>query len=218
MTIAPQEVALRLFLASLLGALIGYQRETAERPAGLRTHSLVCLGSSLIMIISIYPFINFRQVDVSRIAAQVVVGIGFLGAGTIIRQGNIVLGLTTAASLWAIAAVGLAIGCGAYWAGFLGTLFILIILTLFKKFEEYYIKKARLILMVRLEDKPGQLGMIDSLLGKFKIVTRGVEIEHLDGGEVIYRLGLELPSAAKREKVLEKVASLSGVYEARWTQ
>ncbi|NLN06375.1 MAG: MgtC/SapB family protein, partial [Firmicutes bacterium] len=106
---ASGELILRLFVSVLLGGLVGLERERHNRPAGLRTHILVCLGSALIMIVSFAGFsgtFGFSG-DPARIAAQVVSGIGFLGAGTILRQGGFVRGLTTAASLWVVAAVGL---------------------------------------------------------------------------------------------------------------
>lgn len=103
------EIALRLLLAAVLGAAIGYQREKAHKPAGLRTHMLICLGSALFTPISEFGFGS--AVDTSRIASGVVTGIGFLGAGAIIRnREGIVVGLTTAASIWVVAAVGLAAG------------------------------------------------------------------------------------------------------------
>ena len=103
------QIFIRLILAFLAGGLIGYQREKAEKPAGLRTHILVCIGSALITLVSIYGFGKMGS-DPSRIVAQIVSGIGFLGAGTIFRFGTSVKGLTTAASLWAICGVGIAIG------------------------------------------------------------------------------------------------------------
>ena len=100
---------LRLFAAILFGGLIGLERESHKRPAGFRTHILVCVGSALIMIISQYAFLEFSGklgYDPGRIAAQVISGIGFLGAGTILREGSSVKGLTTAASLWVVARCG----------------------------------------------------------------------------------------------------------------
>lgn len=109
------DVVLRMVLAVVLGGFIGLEREKRSQAAGLRTHMLVSLGSALVMLISVYgfPVLDGRdkaQVDVARIAAQVVSGVGFLGAGTIIRNGTSVKGLTTAASLWVSAAIGLACG------------------------------------------------------------------------------------------------------------
>jgi putative Mg2+ transporter-C (MgtC) family protein len=108
------EIVLRLLLATALGAGIGYQRERANKPAGLRTHILICLGSALFTIVSIFGFSGV--VDPSRVAAAVVTGIGFIGAGVIFRgmRGDHVMGLTTAASVWITAAIGLAAGVGMY--------------------------------------------------------------------------------------------------------
>jgi putative Mg2+ transporter-C (MgtC) family protein len=108
------EIILRLLLAAALGAGVGFQRERSNKPAGLRTHTLICLGSALFTIVSIYGFGD--GVDPSRVAAGVVAGIGFLGAGVIFRgmRGDHVMGLTTAASVWTTAAIGLAAGVGMY--------------------------------------------------------------------------------------------------------
>jgi putative Mg2+ transporter-C (MgtC) family protein len=115
------QVVWRLFLAAALGGIIGFEREKHNRRmAGFRTHILVSIGSSLIMLVSIYIFEIYAgkaPVDPARIAAGVVTGIGFLGAGTIIRSGESVRGLTTAASLWTVSGIGLAVGCGFYIAG-----------------------------------------------------------------------------------------------------
>ena len=108
------EMVLRLLLAAILGAVIGYQREYAKKPAGLRTHVLIALGAALFTVVSIYGFGD--KGDPSRVAAGVVAGIGFLGAGVVFRamRGDIPMGLTTAASVWVTAAVGLAAGAGLY--------------------------------------------------------------------------------------------------------
>ena len=122
---------LRLFVAALLGGLIGLEREYREKAAGLRTHFLVALGSSLFMIVSAYGFDGAltnpqMRLDVSRIAAQVVSGIGFIGAGTIIFQKNAIHGLTTAAGVWVTAAIGLTCGAGMYILALSATLLVLI--------------------------------------------------------------------------------------------
>jgi putative Mg2+ transporter-C (MgtC) family protein len=114
-------LAVRLLVAAVLGAVIGFEREIHDHPAGMRTHLLVSLGSAAFTVLSIYAFTDpsapagSAPVDTSRVAAQVVTGIGFLGAGAIIKYGTSVRGLTTAASLWATAAVGMAVGAG-WWA------------------------------------------------------------------------------------------------------
>ena len=131
-----------LLLALLLGGLIGWERERHARPAGLRTHILVCVGAALITQVSA----SFGP-NGDRIAAQVITGVGFLGAGTIIREGTagLVHGLTTAASLWAIAGVGIAVGYGGTYAelGTMATLIILFTLTLLNTFEEDLIRQRR---------------------------------------------------------------------------
>jgi putative Mg2+ transporter-C (MgtC) family protein len=137
------EMLIRLLTAAALGSLIGFERERLLWAAGIRTHMLVCVGSCLIMIVSQYGFANILTqqnvvLDPSRIAAQVVSGIGFLGAGAILARGEIVKGLTTAASIWTVAAIGLAVGGGLYLAAGASTVIILIILAGIKPLEEAY--------------------------------------------------------------------------------
>ncbi|MFC1916077.1 MgtC/SapB family protein [Chloroflexota bacterium] len=123
------ELALRLLLAAALGALIGYQRERAKKPAGIRTHVLISVGAALFTVVSIYGFAGGD--DTARVAAGVVGGIGFLGAGAIIRgRGGegIVVGLTTAATIWAVAGIGLAAGAGLYLVSAVATAIVLAVL------------------------------------------------------------------------------------------
>jgi putative Mg2+ transporter-C (MgtC) family protein len=123
------EMVLRLLLAAALGAIIGYQRERAGKPAGLRTHILICVGAALFTIASLYGFGG--QADPARVAAGIVAGIGFLGAGAIIRrEGGIVEGLTTAATIWSVAAIGLAAGAGLYIVSAVTTAVVSIVLLL----------------------------------------------------------------------------------------
>jgi len=123
------EMALRLLLAAALGAIIGYQRERAGKPAGLRTHMLISIGSALFTVASVSGFTG--TVDPTRIAAGIVTGIGFLGAGAILhREGGIVAGLTTAATIWVSAAIGLAAGAGQYLISTVATGLVLIVLFL----------------------------------------------------------------------------------------
>lgn len=146
--ISEVDILTRLGAAALLGSLIGFERERLMWAAGIRTHMLVAVGSCLFMIVSAYGFEHARMnehvvLDPSRIAAQVVSGIGFLGAGSILLRGQIIRGLTTAASIWSVAALGLACGGGLYFAAVATTVIILIILVLIKPLEEIYRVRAR---------------------------------------------------------------------------
>jgi putative Mg2+ transporter-C (MgtC) family protein len=138
-----QDVLIRLLLAALLGSVIGFERERLLWAAGIRTHMVVCVGACLIMIVSAFGFsdsLTSKNVvlDPSRVAAQVVSGIGFLGAGAILARGEIVRGLTTAASIWTVAAIGLAVGGGLYFAAGVSTTVIILILAGIKPIEEAY--------------------------------------------------------------------------------
>jgi len=133
------EIMIRSVLAVILSGLIGFERQMHKRHAGLRTHILVSLGSCLIMLTSLYVFDIYKDVaslDPSRIAAGVITGIGFLGAGTIIRDTEGVRGLTTAASLWVVAAIGLAVGCGFWKAACFVTALTLIVLFILRYVED----------------------------------------------------------------------------------
>jgi putative Mg2+ transporter-C (MgtC) family protein len=136
------ETLLRLFVAAVLGSLIGFERERLLWAAGIRTHMLVCVGACLFMIVSAYGFTPVLGpnvvLDPSRVAAQVVSGIGFLGAGAILARGEIIKGLTTAASIWTVAAIGLAVGGGLYFAAGVSTAVILAILAGVKPLEQMY--------------------------------------------------------------------------------
>ncbi len=120
------DMVLRLVMAGLMGGIVGYERERAEKPAGFRTHLLVCVGAALFTIASVYGFGVLS--DPARVAAGVVVGIGFLGAGTILRGEGVVVGLTTAATIWAVAAIGLAVGAGLYVVAAVTTVIVLLAL------------------------------------------------------------------------------------------
>jgi len=146
--ISDLEIAIRLALAAVLGSLIGFERERLLWAAGLRTHMLVCVGACLLMIVSAYGFENAIAMphvilDPSRVAAQVVSGIGFLGAGAILMRGQIVRGLTTAAGIWAVAAIGLAAGGGMFFAATVSTAIIIAILAGLKPIEEAYRARAQ---------------------------------------------------------------------------
>jgi len=137
------DLALRLTVGLVLGAIIGFERELQRQPAGFRTHSLVSLGAALFTVVSAYGFTG-DLVDPTRIAAQIVSGIGFIGAGTILQHRGHIRGLTTAASLWSVAAIGTAAGAGLYIVAIVGTLLILVVLSILDCIEEFARRRLRL--------------------------------------------------------------------------
>jgi len=165
------DALLRLVVAAGLGAAVGVEREVREREAGIRTHLLVSLGSALFTIVSAYGFHEFLssgapvvRADPTRIAAQIVTGIGFLGAGAIIREGISVRGLTTAASLWVVAAVGMAAGAGYYWPAVAVTLLTLLALWPLRGLAWIALERARppeKRLIVELKEGSSVKGLLD---------------------------------------------------------
>jgi putative Mg2+ transporter-C (MgtC) family protein len=147
--LSPLETVARLALAAVMGSVIGWERQRKEGAAGLRTHMMVCLGSALVMIVSAFGFEDILGrpdvvLDPSRIAAQVISGIGFLGAGTIVfLRPQVIRGLTTAAGLWTVAAIGLAVGGGLYLAAIATTVIALLILAVIKPLEHRMMERRR---------------------------------------------------------------------------
>ncbi len=227
MALSPTQLIIRLFLAAVLGGLVGYEREIHGRPAGLRTHILVCLGSALIMTVSVYGFIDdsFSSLspDPARIAAQVVSGIGFIGAGTILRQGANIRGLTTAASLWVVAAVGLAVGIGYYLGAIITTSFVLLSLYVLAGVERSVVRKASQVDLVILAlDKPGLLGNVGSVLGErgvniTKIDMRAKEYQEAYQSETVsIELFLGIPPGTKTDRLMEEIMGQKGILEVTW--
>jgi putative Mg2+ transporter-C (MgtC) family protein len=211
-------VLLRIFVAAALGGAIGLERELRERQAGLRTHLVVSVGAALFTLVSAYGFASFDgKVDPTRIAAQIVSGIGFLGAGAIIRQGLSVRGLTTAASLWLVAAIGMAAGAG-YWDGALiATLGALLTLgplrvVAFRILSRYRPVHDRLLVEVPAGGSP--VPIIEA------IERQGARVVSLDIAQEGDRrsVGVDLELAAgSAPAVVANVAEIDGVLEVRWT-
>lgn len=137
------ESILKIFIAVLVGGLIGAERESTKRPAGLRTHILVCVASTMVMDINLMIAQQYITADPMRLGAQVISGMGFLGAGTIIKEGPTVKGLTTAAGLWAVACLGLVIGAGFYLMALFAALVMLITLKTFSQLEDKYYRRRK---------------------------------------------------------------------------
>ena len=217
-TIGWPEVLLRLFVAAALGGAIGVERELRERQAGLRTHLLVCVGSALFTLVSAYGFTDFgARVDPTRIAAQIVTGIGFLGAGAIIRQGLSVRGLTTAATLWLVAAIGMAAGAG-YWEGALIATFGAIItlgplrVIAYRVLVRFRPALDRLLVEIPAGGSPAPI--IDAIERQGgRVVSLDVAQEG-DRRSVAVDVELRVGSAPA---VVAGVAEIDGVLEVRWT-
>ncbi len=204
------EISLRLVASSILGGAIGYQREKTGHPAGLRTHILVSIGATLFTISSILFSDNG---DPGRIAANIVTGIGFLGAGTIIRYGYTVRGLTTAASLWTTAAIGLSVGGGGelYILACLATLLVLIVLESVDFLEKRIARKDYYKgLCVAIKNRDEDIAALISKLGELGVVITGLTIEEDADEKYVARFRLKIPSDIDLNTVAQNVVS-SGV-------
>jgi putative Mg2+ transporter-C (MgtC) family protein len=218
------ESLLRLALAAVLGGLIGVERELREREAGLRTHLLVSLGSAAFTIVGAYGFHDFIasgdtvvRTDPTRIAAQIVTGIGFLGAGAIIRQGLSVRGLTTAATLWVVASVGMAAGAGYYSAAVITTGVVLVALwplriLAYRMLSPFRQDEGRLLVALPAGEPPG--AVIDAIEGE------GARVGSLDvaqeGDRRRLELNVVLPRDTSATELVARIATVEHVAEVRW--
>ena len=211
------EIIFKLTLACILGGLIGLERESLNRPAGFRTYTLVCVGSALAMVVSIdmyYQYYRTVNADPGRIAAQVVSGIGFLGAGTIMKEGATVRGLTTAAGLWVVACIGLAVGAGMYIPAIATTILILFVLIYFIKFEQQFTgRRLYKGIVMLVDDQPGQVGIIGSILGDMEVLIKEIDLNRLDTeNQLEVELLLQLPKEVTIAEVIEKLSGVSGLH------
>ncbi len=210
-------ITLQLVIAIVLSAIIGWERELRGRPAGIRTHVLICLGTTLIMVIS-RAFV--APADPARIAAQVVSGIGFIGAGTILRQGSVVRGLTTAASLWAVVAIGMTVGMGSlqyYLVALIATLLTYGTLTLLRIPEEHIQRAHRApTLWVTLE-ATAKLDPVFSVLSQHKAEMTAFRQEFPDIPNTrVFALQVQLHADHLPEAILRDLLHLPEVRAAHW--
>jgi putative Mg2+ transporter-C (MgtC) family protein len=217
-----EQLTIRLVLAALLGSLVGLERQRLDWAAGLRTHMMVCVGSALAMIVSAHGFMDVLTpgkiiLDPSRIAAQVVSGIGFLGAGTILfLRHEVIRGLTTAAGLWTVACVGLAVGSGLYIAAIIATALALIILALLKPLERYLFsnKRQRTITLI-INRQQTSLELIEQAINEEKLHLMQMIVQRGEQPEEDY-VKLMLSYATPKEKLpslADKFRSINGIKE-----
>ena len=210
------EVFLRLTLSCVLGGVIGYERQSRRKSAGLRTNMLVCLGSCLVMLLStaIYQGVEGRtNADPARLAAQVVSGIGFLGAGAIMKEGLTVTGLTTAACLWVVAGVGLATGGGYYTAALLATGLVFVTLGALYRIDEWVLHDNHILLTVFTRDLPGQLVHINECLEDLNLTVHTVKTVRSEVSDRALVLEFELfnHSKVKGVALADAVGRIEGV-------
>lgn len=215
--VTTSQILIRLLVSIGLSSLIGFERETIKRPAGFRTHILVCVGSTLVMLVSLYIFDLFKHqanIQPDRLGAQVISGIGFLGAGTIIREGSSVKGLTTAAGLWATACIGLAVGVGFYLGAILTTALVFVTLYLFSKVEKH-IKSRRNYVNIKIYsiNKPGQLGEIGKALGCLGVDITNINLEHEEDDTIIIRMLVKVPDSIMEFDIIRELKKIEGVFE-----
>ncbi|MCK9292404.1 MAG: MgtC/SapB family protein [Bacteroidales bacterium] len=217
-------IVTRLLLAALFGALIGLERERKDWAAGMRTHMMVSVGSCLIMLVSAFGFADILgtehvELDPSRVAAQVVSGIGFIGAGTILflKQGAI-RGLTTAAGLWTVAAIGLATGGGLYTAAIATTVIALIILWALQPLEKYYSKRFKhktLRIVASSHADPNKI--LEHILHKAELHIHSMTFNRVED-EMILLMQIENPDIEQLDRILSKIKDDTAVREVLWTK
>ncbi|HIW32651.1 MAG TPA: MgtC/SapB family protein [Candidatus Paenibacillus intestinavium] len=218
-------VIFRLLLAALLGGVIGWERERKNKQAGLKTHLLVSVGSALIMLISIYGFGNElinhpnARFDPARLSAQVVSGIGFLGAGAILRRSNhVISGLTTAATLWLVAAIGLSVGAGFYWPAVITIIIVLSIVSIINKMESKltFFKKYGILKLV-MQDRPQGVDVVTSLLQKENMVIEQMAMKEGVTDDNISRITMEFRIYTTKRKgmlnLFNEIWKINGVKE-----
>src|SRR5438132_266049 len=177
-------IALKLLAAMICGGAIGFERELARKPAGLRTNVLICVGAALFMIVSRHIGGGAPYTDPARLVAQVVTAIGFIGAGVILQSRGSISGLTTAATILLVGAVGVAIGEGMFIVAMMATLLIIVVLVLLRKVERVFVRHARLFhYSLKTTDAPGSLARLFDLLEREGLRLDDFSIRDLDHGD-----------------------------------
>lgn len=204
-TMSNLDYVLRMILACVCGVCIGWERKNRAKEAGIRTHCIVSCGAALMMIISKYGFGDIPTHDASRIAAQIVSGIGFLGAGMIFVHKNTVTGLTTAAGVWATAGIGMALGAGMYFVGFAATLIILIIQIVLHKNSKLTQTPKMMLFSLDSDGEPNFQKRLYHELEQMGIHVYSADVSnHSETGKFHYILTVELPGDINEEALVSK--------------
>ncbi len=210
------EAFIKMALALVCGGIIGMERGRKKRPAGFRTYMLVCLGSTLVMMTNEYLFDNYMTGDVARLGAQVVNGIGFLGAGTIITTGhNRVKGLTTAAGLWASACIGLAIGSGYYEGAIIGTVMIVIVMVVLHSFDRRLISSTKVVMLYIEYKNMSAIRNLNAFAREHQIIVDDVEFETPDPiktAKCVAVVSIRLPAKCSHAELVEQIMEIEGIY------
>lgn len=225
MLLEPAELVIRVLIAGGLGALVGLDRELADQPAGLRTHVLVSLGAALFTLTGAYGVSAFTgapgtPVDPTRIAAQVVTGIGFLGAGAIIRQGFSVRGLTTAAGLWVTAAIGTAVALGFYIGAIATTGSAVVALYALKRVERLLLRRlkpGRWEFIIETESEI-RLSNLTNTLERNRARVESIRMDTTESGGRNVVMALLLPPRSDPQDFAEMLRSLDGVHSVDWSR
>ena len=205
------EYLVRIFVAACLGLLIGSERKNRNKSAGIRTHVIVALGAALIMVVSKYGFMDVEKADAARVAAQVVSGIGFLGAGVIFVRNNLVNGLTTAAGIWATAVVGLALGSGMYVVGISSALLVLFIQFVMHRVAYFADVASGGLIRMTLVKREGIVQSMEDYLQREKLSVISVKINKTKKDEVKLEFDVVFPPGYKKTKLLARLVEMDDV-------
>ena len=205
------EYLVRICVAACLGLLIGSERKNRNKSAGIRTHVIVALGAALIMVVSKYGFMDVEKADAARVAAQVVSGIGFLGAGVIFVRNNLVNGLTTAAGIWATAGVGLALGAGMYVVGISSALLVLLIQFVMHRVAYFADVASGGLIRMTLVKREGIVQSMEDYLQREKLSVISVKINKTKKDEVKLEFDVVFPPGYKKTKLLARLVEMDDV-------
>lgn len=206
----------KLVVATILSLVIGIERETVHKPAGIKTHLLICVSATLVMALGIYLFQEYPdRMDPSRLPAQILAGIGFVGAGTIIRDGFSVRGLTTAASLLAVTCIGLAVGAGYYEAAILATFFVFFALYFTAPIHQLITRNHKVVLFsITTKSAEDIIGTIDHFFTSHQAKVLSIKQIHDDASQyTLLKFSVKLTDLSQKETFVHQLCALPGVKE-----